>query len=226
MPYRGDDTNLNVWQRVVMLFVGIGGLWFIPTFHNITKLSPFLGATCVLSVLWVVNEIFNRKLMNIDKMSSNRKPLALQYGVIQMMLFVLGIMLAIAVVQETGAIRWLAGICDRHIGNVWIMGGIIGCFSTILDNFATAMSFISFHSVKGLDGAAVGTLVDYVQNGAYWKMVAFSVAAGGNLMIIGSMSGMALLKMERVRVGWFFRNVGTKAILGWIVGFIILFFTI
>ena len=44
MPYRGDDTRLNVWQRLVMLFVGIGGLWFIPTFHNITKLSPFLGA--------------------------------------------------------------------------------------------------------------------------------------------------------------------------------------
>ncbi|MDQ9832169.1 hypothetical protein RFY41_03795, partial [Acinetobacter soli] len=35
-------------------------LWFIPTFHNITKLSPFLGALCVLSVLWIVNEIFNR----------------------------------------------------------------------------------------------------------------------------------------------------------------------
>ena len=51
MPFRGDDTNLNVWQRALMLFVGIGGLWFIPTFHNITKLSPFLGALCVLSVL-------------------------------------------------------------------------------------------------------------------------------------------------------------------------------
>ena len=50
MPYRGDDTNLSPWQRVLMLFVGIGGLWFIPTFHNITKLSPFLGALCVLSV--------------------------------------------------------------------------------------------------------------------------------------------------------------------------------
>lgn len=24
MPYRGDDTRLNVWQRLVMLFVGIG----------------------------------------------------------------------------------------------------------------------------------------------------------------------------------------------------------
>ena len=49
MPYRGDDTNLNQWQRLLMLFIGIGGLWFIPTFHNITKLSPCLGALCVLS---------------------------------------------------------------------------------------------------------------------------------------------------------------------------------
>ena len=68
-PYRGDDTRLNRWQRVVMLIVGIGGLWFIPTFHNITKLAPFLGALCVLSVLWVVNEAFNRKLMAADQMT-------------------------------------------------------------------------------------------------------------------------------------------------------------
>ena len=60
-PYRGDDTRLNRWQRLVMLFVGIGGLWFIPTFHNITKLAPFLGALCTLSVLWVINEAFNHK---------------------------------------------------------------------------------------------------------------------------------------------------------------------
>ena len=74
-PYRGDDTRLNRWQRLVMLFVGIGGLWFIPTFHNITKLAPFLGALCVLSVLWVVNEAFNRKLIDSGLMSSRRIPL-------------------------------------------------------------------------------------------------------------------------------------------------------
>ena len=101
MPYRGDDTNLNAWQRVLMLIVGIGGLWFIPTFHNITKLSPFLGALCVLSVLWVVNEIFNRKLMSVDKMVERKMPRALQYGVQQMILYVMGFMLAVGVVQET-----------------------------------------------------------------------------------------------------------------------------
>ena len=102
LPYRGDDTNLNVWQRFVMFVVGIGGLWFIPTFHNITKLSPFLGALCVLSVLWVVNEIFNRKLFNTGETIHRRIPRVLQYGSMQMILFVLGIMLAMCVVSETG----------------------------------------------------------------------------------------------------------------------------
>lgn len=49
MPFRGDDTRLLPWQRVLMLFVGIGGLWFIPTFHNITKLSPFLERSACLA---------------------------------------------------------------------------------------------------------------------------------------------------------------------------------
>ena len=98
MPYRGDDTRLNAWQRQLMLFVGIGGLWFIPTFHNITKLSPFLGALCVLSILWIVNEIFNRKLMNMDAMVERRTPRVLQYGVIQMILVVMGIIMAVGVV--------------------------------------------------------------------------------------------------------------------------------
>ena len=141
MPYRGDDTRLNVWQRLMMLIVGIGGLWFIPTFHDITKLSPFLGAFCVLAVLWIVNEIFNRRLDNVDKMIQSRIPRVLQYGVIQMMLFVMGMMLLIGVVKETGAVSWLAAWCNANIHNVWIMGIIAGVVSSVLDNFATAASF-------------------------------------------------------------------------------------
>ena len=101
-PYRGDDTRLNRWQRIVMLIVGIGGLWFIPTFHNITKLAPFLGALCVLAVLWIVNEAFNRKLISADQMTQHRIPASLQYGVMQQLLFVTGIMLGMGVVTETG----------------------------------------------------------------------------------------------------------------------------
>lgn len=211
MPYRGDDTNLKVWQRFIMLVVGIGGLWFIPTFHNITKLSPFLGALCVLSVLWIVDELMNRRMMDVDKMIKRRVPLALQYGIIQLMLFIMGIMLAVGVVEETGAIAWLAKLCSEHIDSPWIMGVLAGLVSTMLDSFATSISFISFYK-------------DLPQNDIYWKIIAYTTAAGGSVLMIGSVAGLALMKMERIRIGWYFRHVGWIVIASSLIGLGVMYF--
>ena len=229
MPYRGDDTNLNVWQRLLMLVVGIGGLWFIPTFHNITKLSPFLGALCVLSILWVVNEIFNRKLMNVDVMIQRRIPRVLQYGVIQMILFVMGMMLAIGVVKETGVISAFASYIDRNVHDVWLMGIGTGVISTLLDNFATAMSSFSLYSVADVakqSGDVGGEyLRNFVQNGAYWKIMAYTSVIGGNILVAGSMSGLALIKAERIHLGWYFKNVGWMAMVGGFIGLGVMWLT-
>ena len=224
MPFRGDDTRLNVWQRLLMLLVGIGGLWFIPTFHNITKLSPFLGALCVLCILWIVNEIFNRKLMNMDAMVERCTPLVLQYGVIQMMLFVMGMMLAVGVVTETGAFddltAWL-GVSDEH-PSVWLHGIVAGVLSTVLDNFATAMNFFSLHDVVGLGDPQSALDSVYQTNGVYWQVIAYCVMAGGNVLGIGTISGLALMKMEHMHMGWYFRNIGWKALVGGVLGLAIL----
>ena len=210
MPYRGDDTNLKIWQRLVMLIVGIGGLWFIPTFHNITKLSPFIGVLCVLSVLWIVNEVMNSKMMDVDKMIQRRVPFVLQYGVVQLALFVMGIMLAIGVVQETGVIAWLSRWCSENIHNVWLMGVLAAAFSTVLDTFASALSFISLFP-------------DFPLNAIYWKIIAYSTAMGGSTLMIGSVAGLALMKMEHIRVGWYLRNIGWVVILSWLMGMAVLY---
>ncbi len=212
-PYRGDDTRLNRWQRVVMLIVGIGGLWFIPTFHNITKLAPFLGALCVLSVLWVVNEAFNRKLMNADQMAQRRIPRALQYGALQQMLFVMGIMLGMGVVTETGVWSDVAAWFDTYVHDIWLMGIGAGLLSAVVDSFTIAISNISLYT---LGGGELGT------NGAFWSVVAYTTAIGGCLLSIGSISGLALMKMEHVRLGWYVKHMTPKILLGWIVGFIVL----
>ena len=225
MPYRGDDTNLSPWQRVVMLFVGIGGLWFIPTFHNITKLSPFLGALCVLSVLWVVNEAFNRKLMNADQMSQRFIPRALQYGSLQQILFVMGIMLGMGVVTETGVFPDVAQWMDETIHNVWILGIVSGFLSALVDSFTIAISDISLYPVvKGaLPGDYMGS---FIANGSYWKIIAYCTAVGGCLLSVGSVSGLALMQMEHIRVGWYLRNMTLKVLAGWAVGLIVLWLEI
>ena len=226
-PYRGDDTNLNRWQRLVMLFVGIGGLWFIPTFHNITKLSPFLGALCVLSVLWVVNEAFNRKLNDADQMAQRRIPRAIQYGTIQQMLFVMGIMLGMGVMTETGVLGDISAWMDYNIHNIWVVGILSGVLSGVVDTFTIAITDISLYPVVEADALGVWADGDYLRNftlnGTYWKVIAFSTAAGGCLLSVGSTSGLALMKMEHVRLGWYLKNLTPKVLLGFVLGLLILF---
>ena len=217
-PYRGDDTRLNRWQRLVMLLVGIGGLWFIPTFHNITKLAPFLGALCVLSVLWVVNEAFNHKLMNADQMAQRRIPRALQYGAIQQMLFVMGIMMGMGVVAETGVFGDIATWFDENIHNIWLIGLGSGILSSLIDTFTVAVSDIMLYPI-----AEAG---DMAANGAYWEVIAFCTAAGGCLLCVGSTSGVALMKMEHVRLGWYLKNLTPKVAIGWLVGLVVLWMEI
>lgn len=212
-PYRGDATRLNRWQRFVMLFLGIGGLWFIPTFHNITQLAPFLGALCVLAVLWVVNEAFNRNLIRSDQMVQHRIPMSLAYGSLQQVLFIMGIMLGMGVVTETGVWSDVAAWFDTYIHDVWLMGIGAGLLSSIVDTFTIAISNISLYQV------GVG---DVATNGAYWKVIAYATAIGGTLLSVGSVSGLALMRAEHLKLGWYIKHFTPKVLLGWIVGFIIL----
>ena len=212
-PYRGDETRLNRWQRAVMLFVGIGGLWFIPTFHNITKLAPFLGALCVLSVLWVVNEAFNRKLIGADQMTGRRIPMSLQYGGFQQLLFITGIMLGMGVVTETGVWDDVANWFDAYIPDVWLIGILAGFLSSIIDSFTIAISNISLYSV-GAGGV--------MTNGAYWSIIAYTTAVGGCLLSVGSVCGLALMRAEHVRLGWYVKHMTPKVLLGFLLGYVVL----
>ena len=221
MPFRGDDTNLLPWQRIVMLFVGIGGLWFIPTFHNITKLSPFLGALCVLSVLWVVHEVMNRKLIGADQMMQRFTPRSVQYGPLQQILFVMGIMLAMGVVTETGVFSDVAQFIDETVGSVWVLGIVSGLLSGVVDSFTIAMSDISLYPIA--EAAMKGSYAEnFVANGAYWKIIAYCTAVGGCLLSVGSVSGLALMRMEHIKLGWYMKNITMKVLAGALVGLLVL----
>jgi hypothetical protein len=64
---------------------------------------------------------------------------------------------------------------------------------------------------------------NFTANGAYWKVIAFSTAAGGCLLSVGSTCGIALMKMERMRITWYLRNLTPKIFAGFIIGLVILY---
>lgn len=219
LPYRGDDTNLKVWQRLIMFIVGIGGLWFIPTFKNITHLSPFLGAFCVLSFLWVVNEIFNRNIMSSDRRLIRSIPQQLQYTIIQLMLYVMGIMLAVEAVNETGAFAWITEHISSVVNdNVWIMGLISGVVSLFLDSFATAVTMVTMYDLPANPDAASAFAVD----GIYWRMISYCTIIGSSIFAVGSVAGIIYMQTERVGMMWYFRHIGSNVIPAGIIGLVIL----
>lgn len=216
LPYRGDDTVLTRGQRLLLLLVGVGGLWFIPTFHRITHLPPFVGALCVLSLLWIINELCNRSLLGSDQMVRKRMPMALQYANIQNMLFFIGVLLALGAVKETGMLdafyRWSLG----HIGNCYVLASVAGLLSGIFNNVAMLLSCIYVYA----DGNCFSLVDDSVFAGdsPFWALTSYSTAVGGSLLIMGTMGGYLLMRMEEVSFSWYLRHITGKVFLGWLAG--------
>ena len=214
--YRGDDADVKLWQQLLMFVLGMGGLWFVPTFYRLTNLPPFLGALCVLGVLWVVNEIINRKRILSDQPLTTRTNRSLQYEVMQMIMFFLGIGLSVDILIEVGAMNSVRLWCDQYIHNIYIMSLALGAVSSVMDNVALVISGISIYPV--LDTGAGGMteyLQSFVENGQYWHLITLSGCVGGCLLPIGNTAGYALMKAEDVSIWWYFKHITAKVLLGW-----------
>ena len=217
MMFRGNDSDVRLWQQLLMLFIGIGGLWFVPTFYRLTNLPPFMGAICVLGVLWVVNEIINRKRIMSDQPLGIRTNRSLQYEVMQMIMFFLGVGLSVDILIEVGAMRHVADWCDHYIHNIYILSLVMGAVSAVMDNVALVISGISIYPVSD---AGSGELTEYmksfVMDGQYWHLITLSGCVGGCLLPIGNTAGYALMKAEGVTIWWYLRHITLKVLLGWL----------
>ncbi|MCH5169017.1 MAG: sodium:proton antiporter [Prevotellaceae bacterium] len=213
--FRGDDADVRLWQQQLMLWLGMGGLWFVPTFYRLTKLPPFLGALCVLGVLWVVNEIINRKRILSDQ-PFTRPNRSLQYEVMQMIMFFLGVGLSVDILIEVGAMNYVAYWCDQYIHNIYILSLVLGAVSSVMDNVALVITGISIYPV--LDGNTPGMteyMQSFVENGEYWHLITLSGCVAGCLLPIGNTAGYALMKSEDVTIWWYIKHITAKVLLGW-----------
>ncbi len=126
-------------DRMLILCVGVGGLVFVPIFRMLTGLAPFMGILLALGVLWLVSEYrCNRHALFCE--SSHLKVTTLLSRIdMATILFFLGILLAVATLQETGVLsafgKWLNEASD---GNHYLVTGIIGVVSSIVDNVPAA----------------------------------------------------------------------------------------
>ncbi len=213
--FRGDDSVLAWWQKGILLFFGIGGLWFVPSFSRITLLPPFLGALCCLGVVWVLNEIINGNRIRTEQPLNISMGRSLQYEVLQFIMYCVGVCLCVDVLVEIGAMRAASGWLDNNIHNIYLASAFMGFLSSVVDNVALVMAGISIYTVLPAEAAEPGYMQSFVQNGQYWHLISLCGNVGGCLLPIGSVAGFALMRAEGVTVWWYVRRITLFVFFGW-----------
>ncbi len=209
------DRTITSRERSAMFYLGVGGLIFVPIFKSLTHLPPFVGMLLVLGLLWVFTEIFYNKKM-LEKAREHRLPSVISHIDMPSILFFLGILMAVAVLQSTGVLAWLAGVLDEKVHNIFVIDVILGALSSIVDNVPLVAAAMGMYPVAPT--GAEGYLANFVVDGHFWALLSYCAGVGGSILIIGSAAGVIAMGLEKISFGWYMKHISWLAALGYLCG--------
>ena len=213
----GDSTvtveYLSDSQRKSVFFIGVGGLMMVPVFKAITHLPPFVGILLVLSILWTVTEVFYYNLPHeSDKEGTGKRVTNLLRNIdMSTILFFLGILMAVACLEQIGVLTTLGkGLNVAFNNNHYIVTGIIGVLSSIVDNVPLVAGSMGMYPVEAAGDMAI--------DGIFWQLLAYCAGVGGSMLIIGSAAGVVVMGLEKITFGWYMKHITWIAFVGYIAG--------
>lgn len=207
------DTPFTRRQRQIIFFLGVGGLMFVPVFKALTGLPPFVGILLVLGVLWTVTEAFYRHLTEASERIDTSKRVGDLLSRVDMptILFFLGILMAVACLEQIGVLTALGeGLNTVFQGNHYLVTGVIGVLSSIVDNVPLVAGCMGMYPVEAAGDMAV--------DGIFWQLLAYCAGVGGSILIIGSAAGVVVMGSEKISFGWYLRHITWIAFVGYLAG--------
>ena len=193
-----------------MLILGVGLLLCVPVFKSVTHLPPYIGILGALSILWITTEIFRPKA----RQNPNRAALKVSHILpkvdIDTILFFLGILMAVGVLQICGHLSMLASGLDQislaEPGKYFLID-IIGILSSIVDNVPLVAGTMGMYS--------------FPMDHYFWEMLAYCAGTGGSILIIGSAAGIAAMSIEKIDFIWYVKRITWIALVGYLAGALI-----
>lgn len=206
-PPSGVDAakqETTSFEKNVMFFLGLGLLLAVPVFKTVTHLPPYLGILFGLGILWLVGEVIHRGKEDADK-----APLTMVHALTRIdmssIVFFIGILFAVGVLEHTHVLGGLAAWLDAHVGQQHVIVALIGVASAVVDNVP-------------LVAASLGMYGTGAQAEFPWDFLAYCAGTGGSILVIGSAAGVAAMGLERIEFGWYARKIGVPAAVGYAAG--------
>lgn len=216
MEVAAGGVGFTEKQRKVIFLLGVGGLIFVPIFKTITHLPPFVGILLVLGVLWTVTEVFYHNLKNAIDTTGMKKRVHNMLSRIDMstILFFLGILMAVACLETIGALHMLGdGLDSVFNGNHYLVTGIIGVLSSIVDNVPLVAGCMGMYPLAETGDLAV--------DGIFWQLLAYCAGVGGSMLIVGSAAGVVVMGLEKITFGWYMKRISWVVFAGYLAGILV-----
>ena len=220
-----DKPCITGRQSLMILVLGVLLILLIPVFKQFTGLPPYLGMTLALGVMWIVTEVIYDRRPDIPAEGQNRVSKVIHEIDMSTILFLMGILMAVGALEGTGVLDSFAAFLDEKLHNIYLMDGMIGLMSALVDNVPLVAASIEMYPVA--DAASVAAAADpayaahFVQNGAFWTLLAFCAGRGGSLLIIGSAAGVVAMGLEKINFTWYLRNFSLMALAGYVAGIVV-----
>jgi len=191
-------------RGLLVFWSGIISLLCVPVFAEFTGLPPYLAMLTGLGAIWTLTDIIH---MGEDGEEELKVPEALAKLDTAGILFFLGILMSIGVLDKSGLLKQLAVFLSNNLPNLDIIATVIGLASALVDNVPLVAATMGMYD-----------LVDYGTDDKLWQLIALCAGTGGSILVIGSASGVALMGLEKVDFLWYAKKVSVGAGAGYFAG--------
>ncbi|RFO96860.1 sodium:proton antiporter [Rhodoferax lacus] len=200
----GEETS--ALERNLMFCLGMAILVLVPVFKTWTGLPPFMGILFGLGLLWLVGDLVHRQEEELRK---QRLTLARALTRIDMssVVFFIGILLAVAVLEHSHILSTIAQWLDHHVGRQDLIVLIIGLVSAVVDNVPLVAASMGMYSLQ-----------QYPPDSFLWEFIAYCAGTGGSILVIGSAAGVTAMGLEKIDFLWYLRKISGLALLGYAAG--------
>ncbi|WGD35240.1 sodium:proton antiporter NhaD [Olleya sp. YS] len=228
-----DEQNIEKPKSkfsATMLYLGLGAIVFVPIFKTVTHLPPYVGMMLALGVVAIFAEIYSSSKFSLTEFdgeesdaNAHHSPVHHSLSKIELpsILFFLGILMAVAALESLGILFGFASTLKESmpmmgtelhgegVSDLVIL--LLGIGSAVIDNVP-------------LVAASLGMFSEPIDN-ELWHFIAYSAGTGGSMLIIGSAAGVVAMGMEKIDFFWYLKKIAWLALIGFLAGAIVFFWT-
>jgi Na+/H+ antiporter NhaD/arsenite permease-like protein len=197
-------VKLSKSERIVVSLVFMS--FTLPVIMHFIGLPPYMGLLLGLCTVWVAIDTFKLITIRRTHLEASIEHLIQKIDIASLQFFI-GILLAVAALQNLGILEMLSEIIftsDPGFSRVVLGNTILGVISSILDN--VPLTAITIEILKTTDPSL-------------WVLLAITVGTGGSVLLIGSVAGVVACGMvKELTFEKYLQVASIPALIGYLVG--------